>query len=174
MGFRELSRFNDSLRAKQVWQLKNNEDTLFHRVFKAKFFPNCSIMEANSSSKGSYAWKSIAQAKRVVELGSVWHVGDRKSIKIKGDKWLPSSHNSCIVSPASSLNSDANVSALIDEESHTWNTDLNQHEFLAHEARIIGGIPLIIHNTPDKLVWFPSNQGIYTTRSAYRLLSSSM
>ena len=81
MGFRELSRFNDSLLAKQVWRLKNNEDSLFHRVFKTKFFPNCSIMEANSSSKGSYARMSIAQARRVIDLGSVWRVGDGKSIK---------------------------------------------------------------------------------------------
>ncbi|XP_075670206.1 putative mitochondrial protein AtMg00310 [Castanea sativa] len=124
MGFRELSRFDDSLLAKQVWRLKKNEDTLFHKVFKANFFPSCSIMEANSLSKGSYAWKTITQAKRVVELGLVWQVGDGKSIKVRGDKWLPSSHGSCIVSPASSLSPDSNVSALIDEESHTWNTDL--------------------------------------------------
>jgi len=71
MGFKELSRFNDSLLAKQVWHLMNSEESLFHRVFKAKFFPNCSIIEANSSSKGSYAWNSIAQAKWVIELGSV-------------------------------------------------------------------------------------------------------
>ena len=71
MGFRELSRFNDSLLAKQVWHVKNNEDSLFHRVFKAKKFPNCSIMEANSSSKRSYAWKSIAQARQVIGFGLV-------------------------------------------------------------------------------------------------------
>jgi len=171
MGFRELSRFNDSLLAKQVWHLKNNEDSLFHRVFKAKKFPNCSIMEANSSSKRSYAWKGIAQARQVIDLGLVWCVGDSKSIKVRGDKWLPSLHSSCIVSLLSSLSSDSNVSALIDEESYTWNLDLIKSEFLAHEAEIIFGIPLSIHNTPDKQVWFPSNQGVFTTRSAYKLLT---
>ena len=174
MGFRELSRFNDSLLAKQVWRLKNNEDSLFHRVFKAKFFPNCSIMEANSSSKGSYAWKSIAHARRVIDLGSVWRVGDGKSIKIRGDKWLPSLHSSCIVSPISSLCPFSTVSALIDEESHSWKVELIKNEFLAHEAEIILGIPLSIHNTSDKQVWLPSNQGEFSTRSAYRLLSSNV
>ena len=173
MGFRELSCFNDSLLAKQVWRLKNNESSLFYSVFKAKFFPFCSITEATCSSKGSFAWKSILQASRVVELGSVWQVGDGKSIKIRGEKWLPPSHGSCIVSPLSLLSPDSMVSALIDVDSHSWNSDLIQREFLSHEAKIILGIPLSIHNPQDRQVWFPSNKGAYTTRSAYRLLSSS-
>nr|POE85803.1 hypothetical protein CFP56_07142 [Quercus suber] len=60
------------------------------------------------------------------------------------------------------------VSALIDENSHTWNSDLIQREFLAHEARIIMGIPLSIHNSPDMqvphkikhLLWKVANDAI--------------
>ena len=173
LGFRELSSFNDTLLAKQVWRLKNNENSLLFSVFKAKFFPSCSVMEANSSSKGLFAWKSIIQASRVVEMGSVWQVGDGKSIKIRGDKWLPLPHGSCVVSPCSSLSPDSMVSALIVDDFHSWNSDLIQREFLSHEARTILGIPLSIQNSPDRQVWFPSNQGVYTTCSAYRLLSTS-
>ena len=71
MGFRELSKFNDSLMAKQVWRLKNHENSLFHKVFKVKIFPDCSIMVCDSSNKGSYAWKSLYQARHVIELGMV-------------------------------------------------------------------------------------------------------
>ena len=82
MGFKELSKFNDSLLAKQIWCLDKNEDSLFHKVFKAKFFPNCSIIECESFNKGSYAWKSIIQAKHVIELGRIWRVGNGESIQI--------------------------------------------------------------------------------------------
>lgn len=76
IGFRELKKFNDSLLAKQIWRLKNNDESLFHWVFKAKFFPNCSILDCEAYNKGSYAWKSFLQAKHVVKLGAVWRVGN--------------------------------------------------------------------------------------------------
>lgn len=50
MGFKELGKFNDSLLAKQIWRSKHNEHTLFRKVFKAKIFPNCSVMECDMAN----------------------------------------------------------------------------------------------------------------------------
>ena len=55
MGFRDLALYNDSLLAKQAWRLLHNRSSLFYKVFKARFFPNSSIMEAKDSRGGSYA-----------------------------------------------------------------------------------------------------------------------
>ena len=52
MGFRDLALFNDSLLAKQAWRLLKNQDSLFYKVFKAWFFPKCTIMEAKNSRGG--------------------------------------------------------------------------------------------------------------------------
>jgi len=37
MGFRDLALFNDSLLAKQALRLLKNQDSLFYKVFKARF-----------------------------------------------------------------------------------------------------------------------------------------
>ena len=71
MGFKEIEKFNDALLAKQVWRMINNPESLCHRVFKARFFPECSILDAKESKSGSYAWKSIIGARDVIRQGMV-------------------------------------------------------------------------------------------------------
>ena len=143
---------------------------IFHfGVFKAKFFPDCSIMQCEISDKGSYAWKSLLQARYVVESGAGWRVGDGQSVVIRSDKWLPKNPPSLVISPPNSLPVESNVSDLIDQENHIWKLELIQSEFLTHEASLILSIPLSCHPTSDEQVWFLSKDGKFTTRSAYHL-----
>ena len=142
MGFRELGKFNDLLLAKQIWRLANNEESLFHKVFKAIFFPNCSIMECETLNKGSYAWRSIIKAKHVIDLGRVWRVGNGESIQIRGDRWLPQVSSARVLSPVTGLALDARVCDIIDQDSHTLRVGLIDQIFLPHEAKLIKGIPL--------------------------------
>ena len=69
MGFRNITMFNDFLLAKQAWRLLHNSDSLFYKVFKAHFFPTCSIMEAKNSHAGSHAWTSTAHGRDVLLRG---------------------------------------------------------------------------------------------------------
>jgi len=57
MGFREIEKFNEVWLARQVWCMMNNSDSLCYKFFKARFFPNYSILEANDLKVGFYAWK---------------------------------------------------------------------------------------------------------------------
>lgn len=76
MGFRDLALYNDSLLAKQAWRLLHNTDSLFYKVFKAKIFPNTTIMEATDSRMGSYAWRSILHGREVIKREARWRVGN--------------------------------------------------------------------------------------------------
>ena len=58
LDFKDLCKFNEAMLAKQVWKLLHDTKSLFYKVFKTKYFPNCSLFEAKSSSC-SFAWKSF-------------------------------------------------------------------------------------------------------------------
>ena len=87
--------------AKQVWRLLKDQSSLFYRVFKAKYFPKGSILEA-SAANGSYAWQSILKARKVISMGMRWRIGDGKSIDIYKDNWLPGKGSARVVSPHAS------------------------------------------------------------------------
>ena len=70
MGFKDLCLFNDALLAKQVWRLLHYKHSLCYHIFKARFFPNYSIMEATDFNSGSYAWRSILKGRDVLIRGA--------------------------------------------------------------------------------------------------------
>ena len=82
MSFRNLAMFNDALLAKQAWRLLNNISSLLYKVFKARFFPNSSLMEAADSRMGSYTWKSILRGRDIIQRGAIWRIGSGEKINI--------------------------------------------------------------------------------------------
>ncbi|KAK9993986.1 hypothetical protein SO802_023689 [Lithocarpus litseifolius] len=172
LGFKEIENFNDALLAKQVWRLINNTDSLCHRVFKARFFPDCSILDAKDSSSGSYAWKSIIVARDVIRKGMVWCIGTGEAVRIKEDRWLPGGANRSVISPLPSMAPDVNVSSLIDSDRIAWRTEVVQQLFLPNEVDIILGIPLSARRPDDRIIWARTPSGTFTTSSAYKMLVS--
>ena len=134
MGFKEIEKFNNALLAKQVWRMINNPESLCHRVFKARFFPDCSILEARDSIVGSYAWKSILCAGDVIQRGMVWRVGMGERVRIKEDRWLPEKTNGLVISLLSQVAAETKVSSLIDQDQARWNEEMVQNLFLPYEA----------------------------------------
>ena len=108
LGFRELGKFNEAMLAKQVWRLVHDTDSLFFRMFKAKYFPTGTIFDAKAGS-GSYAWRSILKARKVILLGARWWIGDGSSVKIFKDSWLPGAQSGRVLSPVSILSEEATV-----------------------------------------------------------------
>ena len=155
MGFWDLKCFNLALLAKQGWRLLHCQESLFFRVFKSKYFPNWSFLEATIPSHASYAWRSIAQSRNLLIQGSCWRVGTGSSINVWQDKWLSMPSNQKVLSPRTILPSEAHVSDLIDGSDFQprWKGTLVDSIFFPFEADIINSIPLSVRRPPNSLIW---------------------
>jgi hypothetical protein len=169
LGFRDLECFNTALLAKQGWRLLQNPDSLVAKILKEKYFPNGSFLDSFLSKRPSYIWRSIWNAKPLIQEGMVWRVGNGRNIKIWGDKWLPSPTTHTIQSPIRNLDGEAKVCELIDQDLNWWNIPLIKEVFRKEEAEMICGMAICPGTQQDCMVWAGNKSGLFTVRSAYHL-----
>ena len=142
MGFKDLSLFNDVLLAKQTWRLLHDKSSLFYRVFKAKYFPDTSVMEAKIPANSLYAWKSIMKGRNVIKQGAKWRIGSGRAIHIWGENWLPNSGHPKVLSPRIEGKGVNLVADLIDPVNKEWKGNIIDNLFYDFEAAIIKNMPL--------------------------------
>jgi hypothetical protein len=169
MGFRDLAMFNSALLAKQGWRLLQHLDSLVARIMQEKYFPSGDFMQAQWGHNPSYARRSIANSRALLEKGLAWRVGNGESSRIWGDKWIlsPSPHH--VQSIPRGLDIIARVSSLIDRRTGRWNFPLLHTCFDREEAEQIGTMFLSPLSQPDKLIWSGTKSGLFSVRSAYQL-----
>lgn len=89
LGFRDLHSFNLALLAKQGWRLLNQPHSLLASVLKAKYYQDCSFLEARIGSRPSSTWRSIFLARPYLQQGLRRRIGNGVSTERWGDPWLP-------------------------------------------------------------------------------------
>lgn len=57
--------------AKQACRLTQETHSLFYRVYKARYFPSCSFMEAMLRNNPSFVWHILLSARDVITEGSI-------------------------------------------------------------------------------------------------------
>ena len=68
---------------------KKKKKTLLYKVFSTKYILTGNILEAHVHPKCSYAWRSILQARNVINQGEIWRVGNGHLIDVWNHNWQP-------------------------------------------------------------------------------------
>ena len=66
LAFKDLEAFNLAMLGKQVWRILTKQENLVERVFKARYFPRTSILNAPLGSRPSYAWRGLHVAQKLI------------------------------------------------------------------------------------------------------------
>ena len=119
MEFRDIHAFNLAMLAKQAWCLVTGTHSLFFRVYKARYFPRCSFMEAELGHNPSFVWRSLLAARELIREGSMWKIGNGQSVEVSDKTWLP---HRPLFKPGA--NTEMKVGDLIDQQTMQWNRSL--------------------------------------------------
>ncbi|KAK9999046.1 hypothetical protein SO802_018649 [Lithocarpus litseifolius] len=117
----------------------------------------------------SYAWRSILQARDVINKGAIWRVGNGELIDIWRHRWLPDLHYSKIISPRANT-SVIRVCELFVPHTKIWDPGKLALCFLPWEAEKVSQIQVCSDGEEDVLIWPLTADGEYSVRSAYHLL----
>jgi hypothetical protein len=169
LGYRDLTSFNNALLAKQGWRLTKFPESLVGRIFQEKYYPSGDFLGSLLGSRPSYAWRSIWEAKPLIKEGLLWKIGDGSNIKIREDKWIPSTQTHMIQVNIQNISPEARVSDLINFETNWWNIPLLEQIFPAETVEQICNIPISPRLMKDVLVWAGTKNGMFSVRSAYNL-----
>jgi hypothetical protein len=114
LGYRDLESFNLALLAKQGWRLIQFPDSLMATVLKQKYYPTENFLNSQLGRNPSHVWRSIWNLKTLLNEGFIWRVGNGQSIRIWGDRSLPTPYSYTIQTPPRILEHESKVSSLID------------------------------------------------------------
>ena len=167
LGYKDLYAFNLAMLAKQGWRLLTNQNSLCARVMKAKYYPNCSVLEAEAKDGISYAWRSILKGVDLLRKGVIKRVGDGITVNIWSDPWLPRLWTRRPVTPRGQTVL-TKVCELIDPTTGSWDCDLVQQTFWPQDASLILSLP-IFEDLEDEWACHFEEKGSFSVKSAYRL-----
>lgn len=170
LNFRDLTGFNQSLVAKQVWRILTYPMLLASKVLKSIYFPNTSLLEADLGNNPSYLWKSFLWGRDLLKLGLRFRIGNGKTIKVFTDPWIPRTSTFKPLTMNDDL-LDATTTSFIDEGK--W--DINKLTKIFNPEDINQIIRLPIHkNLEDKWIWHFDKKGLYSVKSGYKSFVNSL
>ena len=164
MGFRDLYSFNLAMLSKQAWRLIHDTNSLFYKVYKARYFPNSSVMMAVVGSNPSFVWRSLLASRDIIFRGSKWRVGNGRTTGVFTHKWLTHKPR-----PWTEAALDMRVCELIDEDTRQWDCGKLEAMFSQRTREEILTIPLDHLQSQDTLVWTENAAKIFSDKTTYRV-----
>lgn len=124
MGFRELSKFNIVMLAKQGWRLLNNCNPLVTQIMKARYFPSCDFLQAKIGVNPCYMWRSILAAQELVCQGSRKRIGNGEATAVWGIPRLPCKDNGYLTTEMPHQLEDIRVVNFLKTGTYCWDDEV--------------------------------------------------
>jgi hypothetical protein len=166
MGFRDLPLFNKAMLGKQGWRLMTRPDSLCAWLLKGRYFHGSDFLAATRKKHASQTWRAILAGREVLQKGLIRRAGNGQTTNIWRDKWIPNHPGGKLLTQQYDHQV---MSTDLRTASGDWNVELIREVFCHFDTESILRINSRIVGE-DFCSWEKEKHGMYSVRSAYRLL----
>jgi hypothetical protein len=168
IGFRDFSLFNQVMLGKQGWRLLTRPDSMCARVLKGKYYPHSDFLLATKKKRSSATWLSILHGSDVLQKGLIKRVGPG-DFNVWQEKWIPGLRSMSPLVRLPTTNVEM-VQDLFVPGTRVWDERIVRNSFMALEAAEVLKIKPSSRLQEDVTAWALERNGVYSVKSAYRLL----
>ncbi|CAN6556372.1 unnamed protein product [Malus baccata var. baccata] len=142
-------------------------------LIKARYFPNCSFLDAKKEGRAFWAWSSLLMGRDLLINGTHWQIMGGQDVRVWVDRWLPFIP---LERPSplgeAMVTRNLHVSSLIFPQFRDWDIIFLLHFLSVPDQEAIEGTPIGDISRRDRLIWAATKNGRYTVKSGYRWLQS--
>ena len=169
LGFKDIEKFNQALLAKQAWRIWSNPESLVARILKHRYFARTDFLECSIGTRPSFAWRSIIHGRELLSQGLYHKIGSGETTRLWSDNWLvdgrarpPMYRQDAIVDLT------LTVSDLIDSRVGSWSVPRIRELIVEEDVERVLQTPIDLARQDQKM-WGFSRNGIYNSKSGYKL-----
>ena len=185
LGIKDLSKFNAALRGRWIWELASNHNQLWARLLTSKYGGLVDLQSSRVKGWHSSWWKDLRKLYhqpyfQIIHQNMTWRVGCGDRVRFWQDPWigqgcsLQQKYNQLFFI---SRQQNLSISNMGKFSQNTWSWDFRwrRNLFDYENEQAIAFMEDIsafsIHQQlQDIMVWKAEPNGLYSTKSAYRLL----
>lgn len=151
-----------------------NPDSLVAQVFRARYYPNGSFLEAGTGYRPSAVWTSIIRGRHIINKDLRIRIGNGFSTNIWSSPWIPDDNRFKVYTQR---HPDAvfplHVSDLVDPLTGSWNVQLLEEHFWPIDRECILSIHVGSIYSHDRVVWHFARDGKFSVKTAYHVAMRS-
>ncbi|XP_019158571.1 PREDICTED: uncharacterized protein LOC109155342 [Ipomoea nil] len=142
LGYMTLREMNLALLGKQAWRLLTRPNSLVARVYKSRYYPRLSFMEAGVGHNPSYIWRSIVEANNAIKQWYRRSIGDGRTTSIGEAPWLVMAEDPYVTTHLHETVRVAPVSSLMNGAETGWDRACVLDLFNVRDASYILNMPV--------------------------------
>ncbi|KAJ4811911.1 RNA-directed DNA polymerase (reverse transcriptase)-related family protein [Rhynchospora pubera] len=169
LGVKDLEKFGEALFQKVVWSLMADEEKLWVRVCKSKYYPLVGFWRAQKSGGSSKLWGQVLKKREFFADQVRWRLGNGQKANALSQPWFATWS---VQQLATQTDRKLKVCSLLEENTGEWNIQEISRLFQPNQVQSI-----VMETTKpnpqseeDKLLWLKTRTGRYTVKEGYKEL----